>query len=103
MTGLVTGEAVLLDLRLAKLGSRSVALVIDLTIQFVALLAGGLLLGALASTLDGAAAAAILLTYVVLVIVGYPVAMETLTRGRTVGKLAMGLRTLREDGGPIRF
>ena len=34
---------------------------------------------------------------------GYPLAMETLTRGRTLGKLAMGLRTVRDDGGPIRF
>ena len=36
-------------------------------------------------------------------IVGYPLVIETLTRGRTLGKLAMGLRTVRDDGGPIRF
>jgi hypothetical protein len=39
----------------------------------------------------------------VFVLIGYPVTLETLTRGRTVGKLALGLRVVREDGGPIRF
>ena len=37
------------------------------------------------------------------VIVGYPVAFETLTRGRSLGKMALGLRVVREDGGPERF
>ena len=39
--------------------------------------------------------------YVVLVgiIVGYPVAFETFTRGRSLGKLAVGLRVVRDDGG----
>ena len=32
-----------------------------------------------------------------------PTALETLTRGRSLGKLAMGLRTVRVDGGPISF
>ncbi len=53
--------------------------------------------------MDDAATAAFVLVTVVAVIVGYPLVMETLTRGRTVGKLAMGLRTVRDDGGPIRF
>ena len=39
----------------------------------------------------------------VLVFLGYPVAMETLTRGRTLGKMALGLRVVRDDGGPIAF
>jgi hypothetical protein len=29
--------------------------------------------------------------------------METLTRGKTVGKYALGLRVVRDDGGPVRF
>ena len=39
----------------------------------------------------------------VAIIVGYPATMETLTRGRTVGKLALGLGSVRSDGGAIRF
>jgi hypothetical protein len=34
---------------------------------------------------------------------GYLVGMETLTRGRTVGANALGLRVVRDDGGAIRF
>jgi hypothetical protein len=29
--------------------------------------------------------------------------METLTRGRTLGKMVLGLRVVRDDGGPIAF
>ena len=29
--------------------------------------------------------------------------LETLTRGRSLGKLALGLRTVRDDAGPITF
>jgi hypothetical protein len=32
-----------------------------------------------------------------------PTTVETLTRGRSVGKLATGLRTVRDDAGPIGF
>ena len=32
-----------------------------------------------------------------------PAIMETLTMGRTVGKFAMGIRTVRDDAGPISF
>ena len=41
--------------------------------------------------------------FTVLVIVGYPVAFETATRGRSVGKIVMGLRVVSDDGGPERF
>jgi len=37
------------------------------------------------------------------VFVGYPVAFETLSRGKTLGKLALGLRVVGDDGSPVRF
>ena len=37
----------------------------------------------------------------VAIFIGYPAGFETLTRGRTLGKLALGLRVVRDDGGPI--
>ena len=40
---------------------------------------------------------------VVLVLVGLPTLVETLTRGRSLGKIAAGLRVVRDDGGPVRF
>ena len=43
------------------------------------------------------------MTVFVLVVVGYPVIFETLSRGRSLGKLALGLRVVSDDGGPERF
>lgn len=103
MTDLVTGEAVVLELRLAKLASRALALAIDLMVQLALLFVVAFVAAGVAAGADDALAAAIGLVLYVLVIVGYPVAFETLTRGRTLGKLALGLRVVREDGGPIRF
>lgn len=99
----VTGDAVVLDLRLAKLASRSLALAVDLAVQIGLGFAVFALVGGLLGRVDTALAAAIGLVSYVLVIVGYPVIFETATRGRTLGKLAFGLRVVREDGGPIRF
>ena len=99
----VTGEAVALDLRLAQFPSRTLGLALDLLAQLAVLFLVVWLAGAVASQLDGAAAAAIMLVSVVLVIVGMPTIIETLTRGRSLGKLANGTRVVRDDGGPVRF
>ncbi|HEU4911462.1 MAG TPA: RDD family protein [Actinomycetes bacterium] len=99
----VTGEAVVLELRLAKLASRSLALGIDLAVQLSVFLVGTFVVAGAVSFVDDALATALALVFYVAVIVGYPVAMETATRGRTLGKMALGLRVVREDGGPIRF
>jgi uncharacterized RDD family membrane protein YckC len=103
VTDLVTGEAVVLDLRLAKLASRGLALAIDLAVQFGLLLVGVLVLSGTATFVDDALATTLGLVLVVSVILGYPVAFETFTRGRSLGKMALGLRVVREDGGPERF
>ncbi|WP_234401986.1 RDD family protein, partial [Thermobifida halotolerans] len=55
--------------------------------------------GALAQALP----AAIELALIVLTLIGYPVAFETLSRGRSLGKLALGLRVVSGDGSPVRF
>jgi uncharacterized RDD family membrane protein YckC len=101
---IVTGEAVVLELPCARFPSRAVALLIDLAIQvtliiilFVAVGVGS------GGHVDGAALAAIALTTLVLVIVGYPVIWETSTRGRSPGKYALGLRVVSDDGGPEQF
>ena len=52
---------------------------------------------------DDAVTAAILIIFTVLVFVGYPLVFETATRGRSVGKIVMGLRVVSDDGGPERF
>ncbi|MEO7982106.1 MAG: RDD family protein [Sporichthyaceae bacterium] len=99
----VTGEAVVLDLRLARFASRSLALAIDLAVQLGLLLVGIFVVAGALALVDDSLGAAIGLVFSLLVVVGYPVAWETLTRGRSLGKMALGLRVVREDGGPIRF
>lgn len=103
MTDLVTGEAVVLELRLAKLASRALALAIDLAVQLGVFLVGTFVIAGAVSFVDGALAAALALVFYLAVVLGYPVAFETLTRGRSLGKMALGLRVVREDGGPERF
>jgi uncharacterized RDD family membrane protein YckC len=100
---LVTGDAVVLELRLAKLASRAVAFGIDVIVMLTAFGVLLLALSGLLSTADGALVATVTLVLVVGVFIGYPVALETLTRGRTLGKMAMGLRVVRDDGGPTGF
>lgn len=100
-TQILTGEAVELDLRPARLGSRLLAKLIDLGVQ--ALLLTGLAAVLSQITVDSAGTSAIGLTMLVAVLVGYPLLLETLWRGKTLGKAALGLRVVRDDGGPIRF
>jgi uncharacterized RDD family membrane protein YckC len=97
---LVTGEAVVLDLRVAQLASRAVAFAFDVAVQFLLLL-GVYLIAPIG--FDDALQTALALSLTVLVLVGYPTLIESLTRGRSVGKFVMGLRVVRDDGGSIRF
>jgi len=72
-------------------------------VLFVVALVFVMIVGAVAPELDQALGAALTLTFGVALLVGVPVGVETLTRGRSLGKLALGLRVVRDDGGPIRF
>ena len=102
--GIVTGEAVLLELRPAQLPSRALGAAVDLVVQLAALFVVFALVGlAPAVGADSALLGAVALAATVAVVVGYPVACETLTRGRTLGKWVLGLRVVRGDGGAIRF
>ncbi|HVE63957.1 MAG TPA: RDD family protein [Mycobacteriales bacterium] len=103
MSQLVTGEAVAVDLRVARLGSRTAAALIDTVIQIGLLIAGIVLFGQIGPALDPAVAVTLLILSLVADFLVYPVAFETLWGGRTPGKAAMGLRVVRDDGGPARF
>lgn len=98
---LVTGEAVALELPAASVGLRAVSGIIDIAV------AGGLLLiGIVVGSqlaVDEATAGVVGVVSVAVVWVVGPAVLETLTSGRTLGKLVMGLRTVRDDAGPISF
>ncbi|HEY7485394.1 MAG TPA: RDD family protein [Streptosporangiaceae bacterium] len=103
MAELITGEAVALDIRVARLASRAVARLLDMLFQF-SLLNFVLWLTSMTTLIaDEAVSAGLTILMTVLIIVGYPVAFETFTRGRTLGKMALGLRVVRDDGGPVQF
>ncbi|WP_285726698.1 RDD family protein [Psychromicrobium xiongbiense] len=103
MSSIVTGEAVVLELRPASFAARGVGLLLDL-LCYTALYIGGLIaLLALIEHADPAAISALFLSWAVTAFVVVPVAVETLWRGKSVGKAAMGLRIVRDDGGSIRF
>lgn len=105
MDEVVIGEAVVLEVPVARFPSRMVALAIDLIIEIVLLfiLIVAIVAASAGGGLDLASGAAVSLTGLVFVIVGYPTIFETLTRGKSLGKLAMGLRVVSDDGGPERF
>ncbi|MBY8345695.1 RDD family protein [Streptomyces spinosirectus] len=103
MSELVTGEAVALELRPARLPSRALAVLLDLGVAVVAYIVLTIALVAATASLDDAAQIAVSIACFVLVLVGGPIAVETLSHGRSLGKMACGLRVVRDDGGPIRF
>jgi uncharacterized RDD family membrane protein YckC len=100
---LVTGEAVALELPAAGIAMHALSGFLDVAITVLALMAG---LTAVTSVIQGADEAIIGVTSTVLLVLVFivlPTALETLTRGRSVGKFATGLRTVRDDAGPIGF
>ncbi|MFH8471053.1 RDD family protein [Streptomyces sp. NPDC017936] len=103
MSELVTGEAVALELQPARLPSRGVAALLDLTVAVVVYVVVSIALLAATASLDEAARTAVSIAAFLLVLAGGPIAVEVLSHGRSLGKVACGLRVVRDDGGPIRF
>ncbi|GAA3668754.1 hypothetical protein GCM10022237_30790 [Nocardioides ginsengisoli] len=101
---LVTGEGVALDLPAASLGLRMLSGLIDVLVTIGTLIAFIILLvTATAVAHDEALVGAGVVLTMVLTFLVVPTTIETLTRGRSLGKLALGLRAVRDDGGPISF
>jgi len=103
LDGTVLGEGVVVDARAASFAVRMLSGLIDAfaiytiaTLLIVAASAVGLGAG------DRAATVAVLVA-VVFALVVLPVGVETLTRGYSLGRYALGIRIVRDDGGPIRF
>ena len=100
---LITGEAVALDLRPAGFILRAGGAAIDFIVYF-----GGYFLGlfifsiaAQSAGLDDALVTAIGVVGLVLFILVIPVTVEVLSHGKSLGKLAVGARIVRDDGGAI--
>ncbi|SHS39995.1 membrane protein [Mycobacteroides abscessus subsp. abscessus] len=103
MSELVTGDAVVLDVKVAQLPVRVVSAFIDIFVQMIVLYGGIFVVAFSLSQFDAALTGALSIVYSVLALVGYPVIWEMATRGRSLGKMAMGLRVVSDDGGPERL
>ncbi len=103
VSGVVTGDAVVLGLQPARLPSRALAVLVDLAVVWAVYLLVTVGLAVATASLDEAAVTAVSIAAFLLVLVGAPIAVETLSHGRSLGKMACGLRVVRDDGGPIRF
>jgi uncharacterized RDD family membrane protein YckC len=98
----VTPEAVVLEFETAGIGSRVPATILDSLIQ-AALGIALLLLGTFLIGVTGGFGVAFLLIALPGLVFGYPIGFETLWRGRTPGKAALGLRVVTVEGAPVRF
>jgi uncharacterized RDD family membrane protein YckC len=98
--GLVTPEAVVLDLPTASPGTRVLARLLDVLITLVVFYALVVLVGT-TGILGGTVSFIVAAFGLIAVILVYPVLMEGLWGGRTLGKAALGLRVVRTDGAPI--
>lgn len=100
--GIIIGEGVLVDARTASLPTRMVAAAIDVVITGILFTACAVVVTRFVpETTDALAIAMIALLVIVLVVA--PTTVETLSRGASVGKLVMGIRVVRDDGGPVRL
>src|SRR3954463_13572763 len=98
---LVTGEAVALDLPAASLGARIVSGLIAVVVTMILLVASIFVFVVAALQADDALLWAAFIATMIVVFVVYPSTVETLTRGKSLGKLVLGLRAVRDDAGPI--
>ena len=104
--GIITPEAVVLELETAGIASRVFSGLIDAAIQVVLYIV--LVLATLVAVSGGKgvttqASAAVAGFVLFLVVFMYPLVSELVGRGRTIGKMAMGLRVVTIEGAPIRF
>ncbi len=102
---LVTGEAVALDLRPSSFVLRAAGTIIDYLVYFGAYIGIVVAMLSLSSQLglDQAMMTAIGVVALVLCLVVIPTAVETASQGKSLGKLAIGSRIVRDDGGSIGF
>ena len=101
--GILTGEGVLLDSRPASFATRLLAGALDILVLGGLIFAISVVVGVLGAEVSPQGGQALLVAGLVVVMVVIPTAVETLTRGRSLGKLAAGIRIVRDDGGPVRF
>lgn len=100
--GIVTPEGVVLELDVAGVGSRALAKAVDLVVLIVFSYLVSFAAVIVMTVVPALGLVAAILS-VVVVLLGYPVVLETFWNGRTIGKFALGLRVVTTEGAPLRF
>jgi uncharacterized RDD family membrane protein YckC len=100
---MITGEGVAVEVPVASVAARMASGAIDVIVTIVVLIAGVFAIGAVAGGSSDAVLGVLFIGLSVLAFIVLPTAVETLSRGRSLGRMALGLRTLRDDGGPTTF
>lgn len=100
----LTGEAVALDVQPTGVLLRAVGAVIDILLAVILMIVALLIItGPLAPLLPAGAQQMTLIVTLVLLLVVPPTTVEAVTRGRSLGRLAVGTRIVRSDGGASGF
>lgn len=98
---IVIGEGVALEAGAAPVTLRILSGAIDFVVYLLAAFVLLRAAGPIVSSVSVAWAAAIVVILSVTMLVFVPATVETLSRGRSLGRLAAGLRVVRDDGGPV--
>ncbi|MEJ5914107.1 RDD family protein [Pseudokineococcus sp. 1T1Z-3] len=101
--GVVTGDAVVLELPRASPAVRLVSGLLDALVVVLLAVVLAFTLGPLLPLGNTSAVATIVGLALALLFLAVPAGVETLTRGRSLGRLVVGTRVVRDDGGPTRF
>ncbi|MFZ4893264.1 RDD family protein [Plantibacter sp. Mn2098] len=103
---LVTGEAVALDVRATPFILRAVGAIIDYVLSMIVFIGLAIMLFSWLLSgveMDAAKFQALILSLTVVCFVVLPAGVEIASRGRSVGKLVIGARIVRDDGGAPGF
>lgn len=100
---LITGEAVALDLRPADFILRGAGSLIDAIVYIVVwlLVVFAISMPFISGLIPPELMTPVIISSLVTCIVIVPMVVETLTQGKSLGKLAVGARIVRDDGGAI--
>lgn len=96
--GVITPEAVVLELPTAGVATRVLARVVDLMVQALLGVGLGMLVAYVAPPATSPIVIGLALGFTV--VIAWPIGMEILWRGRSLGKLIFGLRVVGTDGAP---
>ena len=106
MSTLITGEAVELNVQPAALAARALSCLIDYIVYSlvnIGLLIAMFWLMLKVFDLNGLLLGSLMTVMTIFVFVLLPMLVEVLSRGRSLGKLILGLRVVRDDGGAVRL